>query len=195
MTERASGIEATLLTGDEGFQGMNATLRDFWAWSTSDLRDDTIRGILAEFIVAKAVGTRTDVRISWSNFDVKAPGDVCVEVKSSAYLQSWKQAKPSQIRFSGFFARSYDEEAERFSPEPEIRADVFVFAIQTCTEPQAWDAVDLGQWEFYVASAEAIREYGYRSAGLPTVRRFGKGPFAYSELAQAVQAAAPGLSE
>ena len=95
------------------------------------------------------------------------------------------------IRFSGLFARSYDEEAVRFSPEPEIRADVFVFAIQKCKEPEAYDALDISQWEFYVAPAEAIREFGYRSIGLPTLRRLGKESVPYSGLARAVEAAAP----
>jgi hypothetical protein len=192
----ADGIQpkpATRLTGDERFKGMDATVREFWAWSTSDLREDSTRGILAEFIVGKALGAQEteEFRISWSNFDLTTPSCVHVEVKSSAYLQSWKQKKLSQIRFGGLFARSYDEAAVRFDPEPEIRADVFVFAIQTCTDPQAYDALDIGQWEFYVATAEAIREHGGRSVGLPTVRGFAKGPFTYSGLERAVEEAAP----
>jgi hypothetical protein len=190
MVDAIEPKPAKPLTGDEPFKGMDATVREFWAWSTSDLRDDTTRGILAEFIVGKAVGAQTEVRISWSNFDVATPSGIRVEVKSSAYLQSWKQKQLSQIRFSGLFARSYDEDAVQFGPEPEIRADVFVFAIQKCKDPKAWDALDLDQWEFYVASAEAIREFGYRSIGLPTLRRFANESVPYSGLARAVEAAA-----
>jgi hypothetical protein len=195
MVDAIEPKPAKRLRGDKPFKGMDAIVSEFWAWSTSDLRDDTTRGILAEFIVDKALGAQTELRISWSNFDVKTPSGIRVEVKSSAYLQSWKQKKLSQIRFSGLFARSYDEEAVQFGPEPEIRADVFVFAIQKCKDPETWNALDLDQWEFYVASAESIREFGYRSIGLPTVRRIAKGPLAYSKLAQEVEAAAPGLSE
>ena len=153
-------------------------------------RRDTTRGILAEFIVWKALGAKTKLRISWSNFDVETPSGVRVEVRSSAYLQSFAQKKLSKIRFTGLTARSWDDEKGVFSPEREIRADVFVFAIQTCTDPQAWDALDVGQWEFYAASAEAIRKHGWRSIGLPTLRRSAKGPFGYSGLPQAVEAAA-----
>jgi hypothetical protein len=169
---------------------MDATVRDFWAWSTSDLRDDTTRGILAEFIVGKALEVETEFRISFSNFDLRTPDGVRVEVKSSAYLQSWKQKKLSQIRFSGLSARSYDEDAVRFGTEPEIRADVFVFAIQTCKEPEAYDPLDIDQWEFYVAAADAIRDLGYRSIGLPTLRQLGTESVRYSGLRQAVRAAA-----
>ena len=144
--------------------------------------------------MGKALGALTEYRTSWSNFDLETPSGVSVEVKSSAYLQNFPQKKLSQIRFGRLSARSLDPKGE-FGPEREVRADVFVFAIQTCTDHQAWDALDLGQWEFYVASAEVIREHGYRSAGLATVRRIADGPFTYSELAQAVQGAAPGLPE
>ena len=45
-----------LLTGDEPIRGADATLRDFWAWGYSDLRANTVRPLLAEFPVARAVG-------------------------------------------------------------------------------------------------------------------------------------------
>jgi hypothetical protein len=40
------------LTGDEPFKGMNARVRDFWTWASSDLRENVMRGVLAEFLVA-----------------------------------------------------------------------------------------------------------------------------------------------
>jgi hypothetical protein len=198
MTDDAPRIKPTpvaLRTGDEPFQGMDATVRDFWAWATSDLRDDTTRGILAEFIVAKALRVPTEIpRISWSNFDLTTPSDVTVEVKSSAYLQSWEQKKLSQPQFGGLSARTWDAETG-FGPEPEVRAQVFVFALQTCKDPEKYNALDVGQWEFYVDSGEAIRKRGSRSVSLPTLDRFAKGPLKYSELARAVQAAATGVSK
>lgn len=44
------------LTGDEPFRGVDATVRDFWAYAMSDLLMNNVRGYLAEFLVAKAVG-------------------------------------------------------------------------------------------------------------------------------------------
>ena len=50
-------------TGDEYFSvdGISAGffLNDFWRWSSSDLLNNTMRGVLAEFIVAKALGIDT----------------------------------------------------------------------------------------------------------------------------------------
>ena len=44
------------MDGGRRFVGLDATVADFWRWAFSDLRDNTTRGILAEFLVAKAVG-------------------------------------------------------------------------------------------------------------------------------------------
>ena len=41
--------------------GLTRPLSDFWRWAFSDLRDSTVRGVLAEFIVAAALG-RTATR-------------------------------------------------------------------------------------------------------------------------------------
>jgi hypothetical protein len=42
------------LNGSERFTGLDATVADFWRWAFSDLRNNTTRGILAEFLVARA---------------------------------------------------------------------------------------------------------------------------------------------
>jgi len=49
------------LTGQEPFDGLDATVLDFWRWAMSDLRVNNVRGYLAEFLVAKAVGPRESV--------------------------------------------------------------------------------------------------------------------------------------
>lgn len=58
-------------------------------------------------------------------------------MKSAAYLQRWRQWKPSLIRFIRFSGRSWDAHSGYFSEERSIRADVFVFAVQTCLEPRS----------------------------------------------------------
>ena len=51
------------LSGNENFwyDGMPLPhlVGDFWAWSSSDLLKGTLRGALAEFIVATAIGEDT----------------------------------------------------------------------------------------------------------------------------------------
>ncbi len=87
---RPAPVEA--LGGDDRFAGLDATVADFWSWAFSDLRANTTRGVLAEFLVAKAVGATQPVREAWDNYDVLAPDGTRIEVKSSAYLQSWTQS-------------------------------------------------------------------------------------------------------
>lgn len=58
-------------TGHETFRAngrdLGPTLFDFWRWSLSDLVSNATRGLLAEFIVAKALGISTpSVRDEWS---------------------------------------------------------------------------------------------------------------------------------
>src|SRR3954454_19819551 len=63
--------EPSLLTGDEAIAGIDGRLRDFWAWGMSDLRANAVRSLLAEFLVARAVGAATAPRIEWDAYDVR----------------------------------------------------------------------------------------------------------------------------
>ena len=51
----------------------------FWEWAYDDLRANITRGVLAEYIVAKALGIRHTNRIEWDQYDLEI-GDVKVEV-------------------------------------------------------------------------------------------------------------------
>jgi hypothetical protein len=182
---------AIALGGGERFDGIDANVIDFWRWSYSDLRDNTIRGVLAEFFVTHALGCTGKLRESWANFDVMTPKSrLRVEVKSSGYLQSWPQRRRSRLDFGKLIGRSWDAETGELSAEREVRADVYVFCAQTCDDPDAYDALDLSQWEFYVVPGAAVRRAGARSVGIGFVRANATaGPLALPALAQAVEAA------
>jgi hypothetical protein len=83
--------------------GENAHVRDFWSWAFSDLRQNNVRGHLAEYIVGVALDVPLTVRSSWDDYDLLVPagklgrGAVRVQVKSAAYLQAWGQRKLSAI--------------------------------------------------------------------------------------------------
>ena len=75
-------------------------VHDFWAWAVSDLISNATRGVLAEFIVAKACGVDTAApRDEWAPVDLLTSEGVSVEVKSAAYIQSWHQDRHSRISF------------------------------------------------------------------------------------------------
>src|SRR3954453_6754182 len=97
-----------LLSGDEQIHGAGATLRDVWAaWNMSDLRTNTVRSLLAEFLVAQALSATSRPRVEWDAYDVRTPDGITVEVKSGAYLQAWEQSKLSSITFTGLNGRTW----------------------------------------------------------------------------------------
>jgi hypothetical protein len=74
----------SLMTGNEGIDGTGATLRDLWAWSMSDLRANTVRSSLAEFLVARAVSADHRPPVEWDSYDVLTSDGDRVEVKCGA---------------------------------------------------------------------------------------------------------------
>jgi hypothetical protein len=181
---------AVRLDGSERFAGVDATVADFWRWACSDLRDNTTRGILAEFLVAKAVGDGRSLRVGWDNFDVRAPEGTKIEVKCSAYLQSWAQKRLSDLNFGHLTGREFDWTLGVYGVGVRVRADVFVFAVQTQREPVAYNMLDISQWEFWVAGADTIREQAGKTVGIGWVRKHATGPVPHDGLAEAIRVAA-----
>lgn len=175
------------LTGDESLVGADATVRDFWAFAMGDLRTNNVRGYLAEFFVAKAVGA-TGRRIEWDPYDVVTPSGVRIEVKSSGYLQVWEQAKPSTIAFGNLKARTWSPR-DGYSHSKALNADVYVFAVQTARTHDEYDPLDVSQWRFYVVARAALEARGCASVGLTTVESLAGGAVSYSELRSAIDAA------
>jgi hypothetical protein len=109
------------LEGPEAFRSGGRTLGfgvlGFWQWSASDLVSNATRGRLAEFVVAQALGIPTSgVRDEWAAYDLETPEGIKVEVKSSAYLQSWAQRQPSSVIFSVRKTRAWDPDSNRLRP-------------------------------------------------------------------------------
>jgi hypothetical protein len=181
---------AVRLDGSERFDGVDATIADFWRWACSDLRENTTRGMLAEFLVARAVGDQRPLRIGWDNFDVVAPDGTTIEVKCSAFLQSWPQPRHSALVFSRLTAREFDYTRNEWSVDARVRADVFVFAAQTQRDPAAYDVLDISHWQFWVASARTIREQAVKTVGIGWVRQHATGPLPHRGLADAIHTAA-----
>lgn len=60
------------LDGGERFSAGNASVLDFWRWALGDLRMNTARGYLAEFLVARALRSADPARMEWAAYDVKS---------------------------------------------------------------------------------------------------------------------------
>nr|BEK65141.1 hypothetical protein KPHV_23680 [Kitasatospora purpeofusca] len=184
--------ELVPLEGREAFRGADAgTVLDFWRYAMPDLRTNTTRGLLAEFLVHRAVGAVAR-NTEWEAFDVLMPDGTRVEVKTSAYLQVWGQRRLSEIRFSRLRGRTWSPEAGE-AAEQSYNADVYVFALHSARTHADYDPLDIGQWGFYVASRALVEATGQASLGLASVRRLCGEPVAYEELASRIATCARSL--
>lgn len=136
------------------------TVLDFWRWSVSDLMSNATRGRFAEFIVAIAVNNDfTKPRDEWAAFDISTADGIKIEVKSSAYIQSWHQKKLSSISFSTKPARQWDPE-KGFSNNSMIRsADVYVFCLLKHKDKSTVNPLLLEQWAFYILPTFMLDNY------------------------------------
>jgi len=155
------GKSMNRLTGNEHFtfddMPIGKLLSDFWAWNSSDLLNNTLRGALAEFIVATALELDTDIcRKDWTPYDLETPSGIKIEVKSSAYLQSWSADRISNIRFSISPTRAWDAETA-FDDEVKRQSDVYVFCVYASKTKEDTPLL-LDQWEFYVIPTSTLNQ-------------------------------------
>lgn len=178
-----------VLTGAEPFDGLDASVTDFWRFAMSDLRTNNVRGYLAEFLVARAVGAEA-ARVEWDPWDVTAPDGTRIEVKSSGYLQAWTQAKLSTPVFRVAAAYGWDSTAGVWSDRQAFHAHVYVFCLHTATSHEEYDPLRVAQWSFFVAGRRAVEERAGVRMGLAALRRVCGPPVPYENLRQAIGHAA-----
>ena len=165
--------------------------QEFLAWAYDDLLTNTTRGVLAEYIVATALGIRDTKRVEWDQYDLEIDG-VGVEVKSAAYVQAWEQARISEIAFGIRTAKGWDARANTFADSAKRSADVYVFCLLEGEDREHIDPLEVAQWKFYVLPTSVLNRK------VPTQKRIRLGPLialgpdqcTYDELKAAIQKAA-----
>jgi hypothetical protein len=180
---------ARRLSGEEPFDGLDASVIDFWKFAMSDLRTNNVRGYLGEFLVARAVGA-TGARVEWDPWDVTAPDGTRIEVKSSGLLQAWTQRRLSTPTFQVKPAYGWDATTGGWSPERGFHADVYVFCLHHVRTHDEYDPLSISQWAFYVMDRDAIENQAGASMGLATLHRVAGDPVPYAELRAAISIAA-----
>jgi hypothetical protein len=157
------------LRGDEGL-APGLTVRDFWRWALGDLRMNTARGYLVEYLVAQALKDETPVRVEWGPYDARGLDGTLVEIKTAGYLQSWVTRRRSTPSWSFKSVRAdrvwSDEQAAYLPIDPATRVHVWVFALQTCDDPDEYDPLRIDQWKFRVMPHRALLATGQTSARL-----------------------------
>lgn len=190
------------LSGNENFwfDGMPLShlVCDFWAWSSSDLLKGTLRGSLAEFIVATAIGEDIsqahEDRDAW---DLEMPmgdgaGSCKIEVKSSAYINAGAKKELSNISFRiGLSRRS--ELGEKVLEEDQARraSNVYVFCLYACKDRSAANPLILDEWTFFVIPTATLDWACPRQSTitLKSLKRLRVAQVDYGNLAPAIEAA------
>ena len=153
MLRKMEELKISKKTGNENFSlnnGLiNNTLINFWQWSGSDLISNSYRGLLAEYLVALDLGVTDKIRMEWAPFDLQYEG-LCIEVKSSAYIQSWKQSELSGISFSIKPSFVWEKQNNKYSVNKTRPSHFYVFCLLNHKDQETIDPMNLDQWEFYL---------------------------------------------
>jgi hypothetical protein len=149
-------------TGKESFiqNGTASVLKllDFWAWAYSDYFSNTARGVLAEFLVAKALGIDLHKpRDGWAKYDLTYR-EKGIEVKSASYHQRWRQKKMSNISFVIPKTKAWDEENGFSDTEAKHQAFIYVLCLLAEKDRALVNPLDIDQWKFWVIPTKFFDE-------------------------------------
>jgi hypothetical protein len=179
----------------DGSKELDFDVLSFWQWSASDLLSNATRGIVAEYLVARALDADPDgVRDEWAAYDLRTRAGVKVEVKSAGFLQSWyqDQGKLSRVSFVVPKTRALDPLTNILAEQPCRQADVYVFALLAHQDKRTVQPLDVSQWSFYVLPTSVLdgRSRSQHSITLPTLCKLCERALGYHDLGVAVEDAA-----
>jgi hypothetical protein len=195
ITEDLPAIQLRRRSGNENFHEDNASvgknLLNYWQWSASDLLGNTERGRLAEYIVAIGLDMAGGVRSGWEAYDLQMSSGIRVEVKASAYVQTWSQENLSKIIFGIRPTRTWDPITNVFSSDCQRQAQVYVFALLTERNQAKVDRLNLMQWLFYVLPTSVLNERApsQKTISLASLLRLSAADVGYRDLRDAVERA------
>lgn len=154
-----NAIETEKKSGQEPFtfneKSLPENVLSFWQWSSSGLLTNALRGVLAEFIVASAIDVLDIPREEWDAYDLVTKEGLKIEIKSSSYIQSWRQYKLSKISF-GIQPTLVWEDMNKRSKQPKRQADVYVFCVLSHKSKDTVNPLNLNQWDFYILDTEIL---------------------------------------
>jgi hypothetical protein len=150
-----------LRSGRETFHQKGHTLdfdiQSFWQWGFSDLLSNSLRGVLAEFLVAQALGLDLAMpRDEWGSYDLVLPDGRKIEVKASGYLQSWHQDQLSKVVFDIKPTLAWDPATNKFEKRKKRQSDIYIFALLQSKDKTRVDPMDLDQWAFYILPTQIL---------------------------------------
>ncbi len=159
-------------------------ITSFWKWAFSDLLSNSLRGALAEYMVSIALGCTERPRVEWDAYDLKRSDGTKIEVKSSAYLQAWKQKKLSVITFDIAMKKAWDSESDQVQVKAMRSADLYIFSVFATLDRSTANPLDVHQWFFLVTSSAFLNQFfGHqRSVRLSSLEKKGLKRCSFDEL-------------
>jgi hypothetical protein len=115
------------------------------------------RGVFAEFLVAAALGATHVRRVGWAGYNLDYDGKK-IEVKSSAYLQSWLQRALARPVFSIGAQQQWIERTGAFE-DPRRVADCYVFCLYHDKDGPNAEILNVARWTFYALGITALIQH------------------------------------
>jgi hypothetical protein len=180
------------MTGNEKFnfneQSLDIDVLSYWRWSSTDLLTNRQRGILAEFLVASALDLTKQPRQEWEPYDLITDNGLKIEVKSSAYVQSWEQNEFSKVSFGIKPTMNWNDSGKR-SDTKVRQADLYVFCVLKHKDKHTINPLNLNQWDFYILETSVLDEKvpNQKTITLPSLLSLNPVYVAYTEIKSKIQ--------
>ena len=171
---------------------------DFWRYAYSQLKG--LGDIIAEFLVAKALGINKAENVNyWTAYDM-AYRNKRIEVKATSYVHPWS-TKIAKVRTFSVepTSNSYwgnSEDGVNGGKERSRQSEVYVFCLNSNQDIQNSDPLKVDNWEFCVVPTFVINNYcssygnpDQKKINLNVVKTLAKRCVAFDELKDAVDAA------
>lgn len=184
QVQRKSGTESF----HENGRPLHHRLLDFWQWSSSDLTNNAMRGVLAEYLVALSLGLTNACRVEWDAFDLETADGIKIEVKSAAYLQTWRQTRLSTIQFQIGQTYGWNSSTDVTTTEQRRQADIYIFCVLKHQDKRTLDPLNVEQWDFYLLPTSVLNEKvpTQKTMGLSTLLRLGPTKATFGGLSPAI---------
>jgi hypothetical protein len=139
-----------------GGKSLGMTMLDFWKYQYSNIYD--MQEYIAEFLVGKALGLDEPCnRDGWTLWDIDYRGKR-IEIKETSYYHSWQekiaQGRISQQRSFGI-TPAYTKYKDS-TTMLERQNDIYVFCLNTGTNAEESNPLEMSNWEFYVVPTAVI---------------------------------------
>jgi hypothetical protein len=115
------------------------------------------RGVFAEFLVATALGVTHVKRVGRAGYDLDYDSKK-IEVKSSAYLQSWLQRALTRPVFSIGTHQQWIERTGAFE-DPRRVADCYVFCLYHDKDAPDAEVLNVARWTFCALRITALIQH------------------------------------